>query len=247
MTDPQTNFLVLATQYSFYMTFAGMLAGAVYFMMERHNLTPKYSAVASLCMMVVAIAAINYATMKDMVGLDGLYATLSNFPTEFRYVDWILTTPLILSVLVMLTNSANKGSLIAKLMVADIIMIASGYAGEVSVNAAGGGTGMGWTCFAISTLSFTYILFVIYSELGEAAGDMPDDLHSSFSFLQNSILIFWIVYPIGYLIPLLGFQGELLAVRELVYCIADLVSKVIFGMIAVSLAKKLSLREIGQR
>jgi len=195
----------------------------------------------------VAIAAINYATMKDMVGLDGVYATLSNFPTEFRYVDWILTTPLILAVLVLLTNSTNKGTLIAKLMVADMIMIASGYTGEVSVNAANGGTAVGWIGFVISTLAFVYILMVIYSELGEAAGDMPDDLHSSYSFLQNSILIFWIVYPLGYLVPLLGYQGELLAVRELVYCIADLVSKVVFGIIAVSLAKKLSLREIGQR
>lgn len=246
MSD-STNFLVLATQYSFYMAFAGMLASAFYFHMERHNLTPKYSAVASLCMMVVAIAAINYATMKDMVGLDGVYATLSNFPTEFRYVDWILTTPLILAVLVMLTNSTNKGALIAKLMVADVIMIASGYTGEVSVNAANGGTAVGWIGFVISTLAFVYILMVIYSELGEAAGDMPDDLHSSYSFLQNSILIFWIVYPLGYLVPLLGYQGELLAVRELVYCIADLVSKVVFGIIAVSLAKKLSLHEIGQR
>ena len=52
------------------------------------------------------------------------------------------------------------------------------------------------------------------------------------------------VYPLGYLAPLLGYKGDLLVIRELVYCIADLTAKVGFGMLAVSLAKKLSLLEI---
>lgn len=87
----------------------------------------------------------------------------------------------------------------------------------------------------------------MYGELSEAAADFPTDLRSTFGLLQNFILISWMTYPIGYLAPLLGYKGELLAVRELVYCIADLSSKVGFGILVVSLAKKLSLLEIEQR
>ena len=238
------SLLTLATQYMFHVCFAGMLAGAIYFHMERHNLTPKYSVVASLSMMVVAIAAINYSYMKGGIGLDGSYETFSKFPTEFRYADWLLTTPLILAVLVMLTSSTNKAGLLAKLVIADVIMIVAGYIGEINVNQAGGGTTTGWACFIISCVFFAYILFVVFSELAESAADMPAELRGTFSFLQNYILIIWMVYPLGYLAPLLGYKGDLLVIRELVYCIADLTAKVGFGMLAVSLAKKLSLLEI---
>jgi bacteriorhodopsin len=238
------NLLALATQYSFYMTFSGMFAATIYFWMERNNLTPRYSVVASLCMMVTCIAAVNYASMRGMVGLDGSYETLSRFPTEFRYADWVLTTPLILATLVMLTNSSNKVLLAAKLMAADVLMIVSGYIGEVDVNQAGGGTTMGWIGFLIGCAAFAFILVKIYGELNEAAADLPDEIRSSFSFLQNFILIAWMIYPLGYMAPLLGYQGDLLAIRELIYCIADLSAKAGFGIMAVSLAKKLSLLEI---
>jgi bacteriorhodopsin len=244
MEEVTFSLLTLATQYMFHVCFAGMLAGGIYFHMERHNLTPKYSVIASLSMMVVVIAAVNYSYMKEGIGLDGNYETLSSFPTEFRYADWLLTTPLILGVLVMLTNSTNKAGILTKLVVADVLMIILGYVGEVDINRAGGGTTTGWVCFLGSMAAFVYILVVIYGELAEAAADMPDELRRTFGFLQNYVLIVWIVYPIGYLAPLLGYQGDLLAVRELVYCIADLTAKVGFGMLAVSLAKKLSLLEI---
>jgi sensory rhodopsin len=249
MQDAHATFsiLILATQYMFNVTFAGMFAATIYFIMERNNLTPKYSVIASLCMMVVCIAAINYYHMAAGVGLDGQYATLSRFPTAFRYADWVLTTPIILSSLVMLTNSPNKGALAAKLMIADAVMIILGYIGEVVTNEAGGGTTTSWVCFMAACGGFVYILIVMYGELAEAAADFPPDLRSTFGLLQNFVLISWMVYPIGYLAPLLGYKGELLAVRELVYCIADLSAKVGFGILVVSLAKKLSLLEIEQK
>lgn len=246
MEETTFSLLTLATQYMFHVCFAGMLAGAIYFHMERHNLTPKYSVVASLSMMVVAIAAINYSYMKEGIGLDGSYATFSSFPTEFRYADWLLTTPLILSVLVMLTNTANKAGLVTKLVVADVLMIIAGYIGEIDINQAGGGTTTGWVCFITSCVAFAYILVVVFGELAESAAEMPAELRRTFGYLQSYVLITWIVYPIGYLAPLLGYQGDLLVIRELIYCIADLTAKVGFGMLAVSLAKKLSLLEIKQ-
>ncbi|MDX2113795.1 MAG: bacteriorhodopsin [Alphaproteobacteria bacterium] len=243
-TTESFSMLALATQYSFYMAFSGMFAATIYFWMERNNLTPRYSVVASLSMMITCIAAVNYASMRNMVGLDGSFATLGSFPTEFRYADWVLTTPLILAVLVMLSNSQNKGALAAKLMIADAIMIVAGYIGEVDINRAGGGTTIGWVGFLVGCAAFVYILVTVYGELSEAAADMPDELRGTFSALQNFVLIAWSIYPLGYLAPLLGYHGDLLALRELIYCIADITAKAGFGILAVSLAKKLSMLEI---
>ena len=247
--QPTTDYslLVLATQYSFSAVFAGLFASEIYFHMESNNLTPKYSTVASLCMMTVAIAAINYSYMKGVVGLDGKFSSISKFTTSFRYADWILTTPIILSVLVVLTGSNKSAGLITKLVISDMVMILLGYIGEVSINQAGGGTVTGWECFVLSCFAFVYILITVYGELSEAAADMNSSLRGKFNILQTYILIVWCVYPLGYLVTLIGFKNDLLVVRELIYCIADLIAKGGFGMMAVSLAKQLSLEEVNYR
>jgi bacteriorhodopsin len=240
------SFIALATQYSFWLAFSSMIAGIVYFHMERNNLTPRYSIIASLCAMIVTIAAVNYYSMKDIVGLDGQLSSLLNVPTQFRYVDWALTTPLIVAIFPLLTQSANRAGMITSLMIADFLMILLGYIGEVSVNQAGGGTQTGWICFLLSCVFFVYIIIVLYGQLSEAAADMPDEMRSTFESLKNFLVISWMVYPLGFMVPLLGYKGNLLALRELLYCVADIAAKVGFGIIVVNLAKKLSLHEIEQ-
>jgi bacteriorhodopsin len=247
MENSAFNLLAFVTQYSFWVAFSAMASSAVYFAIERNTLTPKYSAVASLSMMVVFIAAINYFYMKDMVGLDASFATIAEFPTEFRYIDWILTTPLILAVVVCLTDADNKAWLMTKLMIADVIMIFVGFIGEVDINQSGGGTATGWITFLIATAAFVYIIAVLYGEVSRAAADLPEGLSASFSTLKNFLVFSWAIYPVGFMIAMFGIDSmEFLVTRELAYSIADVVSKVGFGMLAVSVAKKLSQYEIRQ-
>lgn len=238
------SLLVLMTQYSFSAAFAAMAAGTIYFMMERNNLTPEYSPVASLAAMVSLVAAINYYVMKDTVGADGQMASLSGFTTDFRYIDWLITTPLLLAVLPILLggNGLNTG-MMARLLTADVIMIVVGYIGEVSINRSTGGTMTGWWCLLISIGFWFYILYVLFAEIGRALEGADSDLASSLGFLRNFIVIGWLVYPIGYLIAALDVSQDLLIARELVYCVADVINKVGFGMVAVSAAKRLSARQ----
>ena len=162
MTDG--SLLVLATQYSFAASFAAMAAGTLYFLMERANLTPDYSPVASLAAMVSFVAAINYFAMKDMVGMTGMADDLASFPTDFRYVDWLITTPLLLAMLpVLLGGKRFDTGLMARLIVADVAMIALGYVGEVSINASGGGTMLSWWCLLGSMVLWFYILYELFA------------------------------------------------------------------------------------
>ncbi|MEQ8332520.1 bacteriorhodopsin [Nisaea sp.] len=235
------SLLVLATQYSFTAAFAAMAAGTLYFMMERNNLTPEYSPVASLCAMVSLVAAINYFVMKDTVGLDGQAASLAGFATDYRYIDWLITTPLLLAVLpVLLGRSRMNNGMMARLLAVDVLMIVVGYIGEVSINRAGGGTMTGWWCLLISMACWFYILYVLFAEIGRALEGADSYLKSSLGFLRTYLVISWVVYPLGYLIAVLDLSDNLLIGREMVYCIADVIAKVGFGMAAVSVAKRLS-------
>lgn len=238
------SLLVLATQYSFELAFAAMAAGTLYFLMERNNLTPEYSAVASLAAMVSLVAAINYYTMKDLAGADGQMATIASLPTDFRYIDWLITTPLLLAMVpLLLGRRPGTAGLMARLITADVLMIVIGYIGEVSINRAGGGTAVGWWCLLISIGFWAYILYVLFAEIGRASEGADADVVSSLGTLRLFIVVGWLIYPLGYLVAALDMSQDLLIARELVYCIADVINKVGFGMVAVSTAKRLSERQ----
>jgi bacteriorhodopsin len=212
--------------------------------MERANLTPDYSPVASLAAMVSFVAAINYYAMKDMVGLDGSMASLAAFPTDYRYVDWLITTPLLLAMLpVLLGGRRFDVGLMARLVIADVLMIALGYVGEVAINDAGGGTMLAWWCLLGSLVLWFYILYELFAGIGRALEGASDEVARPLNLLRNFIVIGWLVYPLGYVVAALDVSPELLVTRELIYCIADVINKVGFGMVAVHAAKRLSLRQ----
>lgn len=238
------SLLVLATQYSFIAAFAAMAAGALYFMMERNNLTPDYSPVASLSAMIAFVAAINYWAMKEMVGSGGTIDELAAFPTNYRYIDWIITTPLILAVFpILLGGKRFDASMMTRLVVADIVMIAFGYVGEVSINGNGGGTMLGWWCLIIACAAWFYILYVLFAEVGRAMEGQDEKLRNALGLLRTFVVVGWVVYPLGYLVAALDLHPNLLVARELVYCIADVINKVGFGMVAVAAAKHVSMRQ----
>ena len=84
---------------------------------------------------------------------------------------------------------------------------------------------------------------MLFAEIGRALEGADSDLASSLGFLRSFIVIGWVVYPLGYLIAALDVSADLLVARELVYCVADVVNKVGFGMVAVAAAKRLSARQ----
>lgn len=235
--------LELVTQYAFTMTFIGMAAGTLYAVLERNNMTPALSPVASASAMVTLIAAMNYYNMLNIVD-SAVEGSAFTFPTEYRYIDWILTTPLLLAIISLLTGRKHIASLLTRLMGADIAMILLGYFGEVIINQEGATLGA-WALFLASMLPFAYIFIVLFGELADAANQLPTEVRGGFDLLRFFVAIGWLIYPVGFLISLMGIGGDFLMLRELVYCVADLVNKVGFGFVAIHVAKTLSLREAG--
>ncbi len=78
----------------------------------------------------VMYAYINY---KYGVGLDALKN--GHYPTVLHYIDWIVTTPLIVLKFAQLLSGSKGASAIAILViVADFIIIIFGFIGETSIN-----------------------------------------------------------------------------------------------------------------
>lgn len=233
-------FLTQLVGYSFWIGFSAMTAGVIYFALERQSLAVEYQLVGTLSAALVAIAAINYWTMKDfsLLAPDGAIAA---FPTHFRYVDWLLTTPMLLAIIVVLLGvEKGRGGLMAQLLIADVIMIATGYVGEVSINSGLLPTVAGWIFYSIGMLAFAYILFVLYATMSAAQAQLPPERARAIGTLKIFIAIGWMIYPLGFFVTLIGEGGSPGLVRELIYNVADVVNKVGFCMIAVAAAKSAS-------
>jgi sensory rhodopsin len=228
--------LALATQYTFWITFCGMAAGSLYFFMERSSLPEKYRSVATLASVYTFIAAVNYYNMKEMVGLNGDPAALANFPTALRYIDWLITTPLILLKFPALLGNSEKLDVFVlgiALVVLDVIMIVCGYFGEISINQAGGATGLGWALFVAGCIAWVLIIVMLFRVISVSSETKVKPIRIALNQLKLFILFGWAVYPLGYMITLLVPGPEIQMVREIVYNFADLVNKVGFGFVAI--------------
>ena len=65
-----------------------MGAAFVFFMSERSNVAPQYRTTMTISALIVGIAAFHYYYMR------GVYADCGEVSVEYRYMDWIITVPL---------------------------------------------------------------------------------------------------------------------------------------------------------
>lgn len=226
--------LVLATQYSFMVAFVGMLGGAIYFSQIRTALPVEYQSTAVTSSVYCFMAAIVYAYINYKYGIGTDALQTGKYPTELRYIDWLITTPLIVNKFPELLGDDKNAPIIAILVVvADVMMILFGFAGETSINTAKSATVVGWAMFGVGCIAWMFIIFVLYTAVTNAAANKLKPIQIGMNRLKLFIVFGWLIYPIGFLLTLISNAPEMRISRELVYNFADLFNKVGFGMVAV--------------
>jgi bacteriorhodopsin len=218
--------------------FVAMAAGTLYFVMERGDLKPQHRIAATYAAIITFIAAIMYWIMTDIVGFFDQSAGEVGATMPYRYIDWLLTTPLLLvefGVIVAIAGAATKG-FVSRLVIADIIMIVTGYLGEVGTE--GEVSTIVW--FVISSLAWLYIVYAVFQVKLDG---MPAYAASAVKVMRRFVMFGWAIYPIGTAIEeFMKLSGAdvsaAVAIAAIVYVIADVLNKVGFGMVAVNAAKK---------
>lgn len=220
---------------------AAMGASAIFFFLSRSNVAPQYRVALLISGIVVSIAAYHYVRIFNSfeaayaLNPAGAYApTTVPFNDAYRYVDWLLTVPLLLveavAVLALARSVAN--SLILRLAVAAVLMIALGYPGEVAND-----TGTRFLWGTLSTIPFLYILYILWVELARATERQTSEVKVLVRNLRLLLLASWGVYPIAYILPMLGIVGSGAVVGVQVgYTIADVLAKPLFGLLIYAIA-----------
>ena len=86
--DGKAKSLQMLTFFLFFVGYISMGAAFVFFMSERNNVAPQYRTTMTISALIVGIAAFHYYYMR------GVYADFGTVSIEYRYMDWIITVPL---------------------------------------------------------------------------------------------------------------------------------------------------------
>ena len=227
-----------------------MLACTIYTLVSQQRVLAKYRNALVMSSMVTFIAGYHYlrifdsfkhatnATEDGSVLLDG---SKDAFNEAYRYVDWLLTVPLLLVEVVAvlaLTREVSR-SLIMRLVPASAAMIALGYPGEISSD-----QNTQVLYGVLSTLPFIYILYVLFVELGKSLDRQPAGVAETIGRLRLLLIATWGVYPIAYIFNIVGdaTASSFLTV-QVGYTIADILAKCVFGLTILKIAKMKSAAE----
>ena len=226
-----------ATAFTFFIGSMAMMGATAFFWLEMRNVASKWRTSLLISGLITFIAAVHYFYMRDY------FITNGESPTFFRYVDWILTVPLMCVEFYLITKKAG-GTIgtMWKLIFAAVVMLVTGYFGEAIAET---GTAQ-WVWGLISGLAHFYIIYLVwFGEISKLAAKSSGAVKKANGILAWFVLAGWAIYPIGYIV---GTEGGLFGVQlvadasvaanymDVIYNIGDAVNKIGFGLVIYSLA-----------
>lgn len=236
------QFALVYNAFSF--TIAVMGAATVFFFISRSQVDPKFKTAITITGLVTLIACYHYVRIFNSweaaytIDQGVLKATSVPFNDAYRYVDWLLTVPLLLVelILVMGLPAGETASKSIRLGLLAALMVGLGYPGEVSSSAS-----TRWLWWALAMIPFAIIVIELFFGLEKSIKNQPTNVRSLVSIARYVTVISWSFYPIVFIFPMIGVTGgsAMMAV-QVGYTIADIVAKAMFGLLIYVIAVRKS-------
>ncbi|MGB5760018.1 MAG: bacteriorhodopsin-like [Acidimicrobiales bacterium] len=235
----ETQYTLVYNSFSF--VIASMGAATAFFLLIRGRVAPRHRTALTLTTLVTGIALYHYVRIfgswEKAFTFDGSRYIQDGEPFNegYRYVDWLLTVPLLLTelVVVLKLSGAKTRSLITRLSVAAVLMIALGYPGEI----ADPDSASRWFWWIAGMIPFLYILYVLFVELANTLDRQSDSVRRLVNYMRYVLLVTWSVYPLAYLVPqFVDNSANAEVFRQVGYSIADVLAKPLFGLLVVAIA-----------
>jgi len=239
---------------------ASMMATTCYLWFRSFAVKAQYQSAVLISGLVTFIAAYHYIRIFNswveaysygagtVVNgtLDITAPTLTGVPFNdaYRYMDWLLTVPLLLIeiLLVMKLTPEEYNSKAWTLGLGSALMIVSGYYGELVVT---GDLTPRWLCWFVSMAFFLYIVYELLVGLSAATNSETDaTVKGKIQTAQLMTVISWCTYPVVYLFPMLGINAASAVVSiQIGYCASDIISKCGVGLLIYQITYAKSLQE----
>ena len=214
---------------SFWLITMALMASTVFFFLERDRVSAKWKTSLTVSGLVTLVAAVHYMYMREV------WVNTGTSPTVFRYIDWLITVPLLMIEFYLILSAITKvpTGVFWRLMIGTLVMLVGGYLGEAGYMSV-------WPAFIIGMAGWAYILYEIF--VGQAskisAQSAPPAVQAAFNTMRLIVTIGWSIYPIGYFFGYLTGSGPEASANalNLIYNLADVLNKIAFGLIIWSVA-----------
>jgi bacteriorhodopsin len=97
-----------------------------------------------------------------------------------------------------------------------------------------------WVWGALSTVFYIVLLYLTWTQIGKAISGMPESAAGTMRTIRWIFVIFWTLYPIAYIMPAILPTANGVVARQVLFTTADIVSKVIYGVLITKVAMDLS-------
>jgi len=240
MTDGQFQLVYNILSFSL----ASMMATTLFLWMKVPSLSARYQTAVIISGLVTFIAAYHYMRIFNSwteaytyTGLPDPKLTGVPFNDAYRYMDWLLTVPMLLMeiVLVMKLSSEEASQKCLTLGVSSALMICVGYPGELIVE--GPELAQRWSYWFCALVPFAYIVYELLVGLAAATAAETDPRVRDLVFRAQWVtVVSWLTYPVVYIFPMIGFKGAQAVVNiQVGYCVSDVISKCGVGLIIYSI------------
>ena len=236
---------------AFSFTIAVMGAATVFFFLSRSQVAPPYRTALTVTGLVTLIALYHY--VRIFASWEGAYTLVDGtmkqtgikFNDAYRYVDWLLTVPLLLIelILVMRLSPAETQAKAIKLGLLAALMIVLGYPGEISSDPT-----TRWIWWSAAMVPFIIIVYDLFVGLKSSIASQPIEARRLVSAARSLTVVSWLFYPLAFVFPMIGFTGGAATTAVQVgYTVADVVAKAVFGVLIYMIAVRKSEVEANLR
>lgn len=250
--------LPMLTYFFLWVATYAFLGNFIFALASRTSVAPEHRSSRIFTAIIAAVAGLSYfmiqgyyhdmlhalAQLPDPNDRQQLINESYNAIGQYRYMDWAITTPLLLLKCVTMLKidfKEARGSIIA-LLAADFFMVLTGYIGEQQLDADGtilAGAKLVWG--GISTVGYLIIpiiLFGLWKRFRERA--YPEE-QQAYRLMALTTVTFWGIYPVGYILTILNID---LNYVHIAFTIADIINKVGIGVLAYQASRQVLGRRV---
>ncbi len=235
--------------------YASMAAALLFFIMTKNSSLPKYrmSSVISVVVMTSALLLLytqklSWTSAYAFTG-DGytLKAGADLFTNGYRYLNWLIDVPMLLIQILFVAEitGSDRARYMTRFSISGCLMIITGYIGQFYEPGRLNESLFLWGLWGlISTAFFIYVLVLIKKVILHGQEHMEGSPQRLFGAILPLFYVSWWLYPLAYAAPILmnmGVSYELTIVgQQVIYTVADISSKIIYGVMLTVTATMLS-------
>ena len=213
---------------SFWLISMALVAATAFFFLERDRVAGKWKTSLTVSGLVTLIAAVHYFYMRDV------WVATENSPTEFRYIDWLLTVPLLMVEFYLILSAVGKvpGRVFWNLLVGTTVMLIFGYLGETEKLPH-------MYAFGLSMAAWFYVIwYIIKGEASQVNASLANaNVQKAYKTMTLLVTFGWAIYPLGYFLGyFMGGDAVDAGTMNIIYNLADFWNKIGFGVVIWSAA-----------